>query len=106
VTSFAAQADRARRRDRRPRLVYFFDPQCGRCRRVEGYIASILQSRRNHETFVLARVSSAERPDLVEHFRVERFPTLVVVENGRQFGRLEEPTAVPELQLFLARWLR
>lgn len=86
--------------------MYFYDPRCGRCRRVEGYLASILQNRQNHDTFLLARVSSAERPDLVDHFRVERFPTVVVVEGGKQFARLEEPSAVAELQLFLARWLR
>lgn len=101
-------ADRAASRPQggRPRLVYFFDPVCGRCRRVEGYLAAVLQSRRNHETFVVHPVSSAERSDLVDRFGVETFPTIVVVENKRVRGRLVSPRGVAEIELFLARWLR
>jgi hypothetical protein len=41
----------------RPRLVFFCSPSSGRCRRVEGFIAQMLQHRKNHETFELVRVS-------------------------------------------------
>ena len=96
-----APADRAR-----PRLVYFYDPVCGRCRRVEAYLAAVLQARRNHETFVFHPVSSADRPDLVDRFRVQTFPTIVVVEDRHVRGRLTSPRGVAEIELFLARWLR
>lgn len=90
----------------RPRLVYFYDPVCGRCRRVEGYLAAVLQARHNHETFVVHPVSRTERRDLVERFGVETFPTIVVVEDKRVRGRLVAPRGVAEIELFLARWLR
>jgi len=64
----------------KPRLVYFFSHQSGRCRRAEGFLAQVLQRRRNHETFSLYRVDADEKPELVNRFRVENLPTLVVVE--------------------------
>ena len=33
----------------RPRLVFFYSPVCGRCRRAEGLLAQVLQRRHNHE---------------------------------------------------------
>jgi thioredoxin-like negative regulator of GroEL len=90
----------------RPKLVLFYSPQSGRCRRVEGFIAQVLQRRQNHETFDLVRVSVDRRPDLAEKFRVETVPTLCVVE-GR---KLRKTTAMPrgcrELERELEPWLR
>ena len=42
----------------RPKLVFFYSPRSGRCRRVEAFVAQVLQRRRNHETFELVRVLS------------------------------------------------
>ena len=47
----------------RPRLVFFYSPVSGRCRRAEGFLAQVLQRRHNHETFDLHRVSVDTRPD-------------------------------------------
>ena len=63
----------------KPRLVFFHSRSCGKCRRVEGFIAQVLQRRHNHGTFVLLPVDSAERPDLLERFNVGEVPSLVVV---------------------------
>src|SRR5439155_1141348 len=49
----------------KPRLVFFHSLFSGQCRRVEGFLAQVLQRRRNHGTFQLYRVASEERPDLV-----------------------------------------
>ena len=51
------------------------------CRRVEGFLAQVLQRRRNHDTFKVCCVAEEERPDLLERFKIETVPTLVVVEN-------------------------
>jgi hypothetical protein len=66
----------------------------------------VLQRRRNHATFQLYRVEEAERPDLVERFRIERTPTLVVVEDKTVMGRLETPGGCREIERFLAPWLQ
>jgi thioredoxin 1 len=89
----------------RPRLVFFYSAKSGRCRRVEGFIAQVLQRRRNHETFALYRVDSDERPDLVEQFRVSTTPTLFVVQERRIAARLEVPSGCGQIEEFLTPWL-
>ena len=89
-----------------PGLVFFYSPSSGRCRRVVGFLAQILQRRRNHDTFKLYRVDEEERPDLFEHFRVGATPTLANVSGRRVTARLEEPAGRREIESFLAPWLR
>jgi thioredoxin-like negative regulator of GroEL len=88
-----------------PRLVFFHSAQSGNCRRVEGFLAQVLQRRHNHETFNLVRVAEEERPDLLERFKIETVPTHVVVETKAVKGRLERPRGCRENEGFLAPWL-
>ena len=89
-----------------PGLIFFYSPSSGRCRRVEGYLAQVLQRRRNHGTFKLYRVDADERPDLFERFRVQATPTLAVLEDRRVKGRLEQPRGCRDIEKFLGPWLR
>ena len=89
----------------KPRLVFFHSSSSGHCRRVEGFLAQVLQRRRNHGTFRLYRVAEEERPDLVERFGVETMPTLVVVEGRHVRARLEQPRGCRDIEAFLAPWL-
>ena len=92
--------------DGKPGLVFFHSTLSGSCRRVDGFLAQVLQRRGNHETFKLYRVAREERPDLVERFLVETLPTLVVVEGKNVRARLEQPRGCREIERFLAPWLR
>ncbi len=89
-----------------PRLVFFYSQVSGACRRAEGFLAQVLQRRRNHGTFKLYRVEQAERPDLVERFGVTTMPTLVVVEGKAVRAKLEKPRGCRDIERFLAPWLR
>jgi len=89
----------------KPGLVFFHSSVSGRCRRVEGFLAQVLQRRRNHDTFRFYSVAREERPDLVEKFRVDSLPTLVVVENKEVRARLAVPRGCREIESFLAPWL-
>jgi thioredoxin-like negative regulator of GroEL len=89
----------------RPRLVFFYSPLSGRCRRVEGFIAQVLQRRRNHDTFDLVRVSVERRPNLAEKFRIEEVPTICVVEGRKLRRRIVAPRGCRELERELERWL-
>ena len=89
----------------KPRLVFFHSSFSGQCRRVEGFLAQVLQRRRNHGTFTLYRVAQEERPDLVERFAVEEMPTLVVVEGHKVRGRLAGPRGCRDIEAFLSPWL-
>jgi thioredoxin-like negative regulator of GroEL len=90
----------------KPGLVFFHSALSGHCRRVEGFLAQVLQRRRNHETFRLYLVEESTRPDLVERFGVESMPTLVVVEGKIVAARLEQPRGCRDIERFLAPWLR
>jgi len=88
-----------------PRLVFFYSSLSGHCRRVEGFLAQVLQRRRNHGTFQVVRVAEEERPDLLERFRIETVPTLIVVEGRAVAGRLEQPRGCRDIEGFLTPWL-
>jgi thioredoxin-like negative regulator of GroEL len=88
-----------------PRLVFFHSSLSGHCRRVEGFLAQVLQRRRNHGTFDVVLVAEEDHPDLLDRFRIERVPTLVVVENKAVTARLERPRGCRDIEGFLAPWL-
>jgi thioredoxin-like negative regulator of GroEL len=89
----------------KPRLVFFHSNVSGNCRRVEGFLAQVLQRRRNHGTFKVLRVAEEERPDLLERFAVGAVPTLLVVEGKVVSARLEQPRGCRDIEGFLAPWL-
>jgi thioredoxin-like negative regulator of GroEL len=96
----------ARQAGAKPRLVFFYSRLCGKSRRVEGFIAQVLQRRRNHGTFVLLSVDVEERPDLLDRFGVEQVPTLVVVAGQQIQGRLVHPRGCRDIEDLLAPWLK
>jgi thioredoxin-like negative regulator of GroEL len=89
----------------KPRLVFFQSPSSGRCRRVEGFLAQVLQRRSNHETFEIFRVDADTQAELVERFKIESVPTLVVVADRRAQAWLPNPQGCRDIENFLAPWL-
>ena len=90
----------------RPKLVFFTSTRSGQSRRVEGYLAQVLQRRRNHGTFRLHVVDEHDRPELVQRFGVDELPTLVVVEDRSVKARLARPRSCREIEELLGPWLR
>jgi thioredoxin-like negative regulator of GroEL len=90
----------------KPSLLFFHDPRSGRSRRVEGFLAQVLQHRRNHDTFRLYRIDVTQRTDLAKKFAIGTVPTLVVVENKQVKARFQQPRGSGELTRFLQPWLR
>jgi len=93
------------RPSQRPRLVLFFSPRSGRCRRVECFIAQVLQRRRNHDTFELVRVPIDERPDIAEKFGIDEVPSICIVEDRKLRKRIVAPRGCRELEMELSAWL-
>jgi hypothetical protein len=89
----------------RPRLVFFYSPVSGRCRRAEGFLAQVLQRRHNHDTFELHRVSVDRHPELAKRYGVESVPAICVVENRRIKRRIVAPSGCAELERELQPWL-
>ena len=89
----------------RPHLLFFYSPTSGNSRRTEGFLAQVLQRRRNHQAFQLLRIDADRHPQLVERFKVAAVPALVVVENKRVRARLDRPRGCAEISHTLAPWL-
>jgi thioredoxin-like negative regulator of GroEL len=89
----------------RPQLLFFYSLTSGRSRRAEGFLAQVLQRRRNHQAFRLRRIDADQHPELVERFKIEEIPTLVVVENKRVRARLQAPRGCAQITRTLAPWL-
>jgi thioredoxin-like negative regulator of GroEL len=92
--------------ERRPLLVFFYSPLSGRCRRVEAFIAPVLQRRRNHDTLELVRVSVGLRPDLGGRFGIAEVPAVCVVEDRKLRRRIVAPRGCRDLERQLEPWLR
>lgn len=88
------------------KLVFFYSEQSGRSRRVEGFLAQVLQRRQNHETFELVRVSVERHPELAARFRVTELPTICIVEGRKLRKRIVAPRGCRQLEGELAEWLR
>ena len=108
MTSIAAATTAAQANgqpEQRPKLVLFYSPRSGKSRRVDGYLAQVLQRRRNHATFAIMRIDTDERPDLATRFKITKLPTLVVIDGNRIHGRLSEPNGCAPITELLSPWL-
>jgi thioredoxin-like negative regulator of GroEL len=90
----------------RPQLVFFFSPTSGRSRRIEGFLAQVLQRRQNHDTFEIVRVDLSERADVAERLLVTGTAELIVFEQGCIRGRLVEPRGIAPIEELLSPWLK
>ena len=91
---------------RKPALLFFHSPTSGRSRRVEGFLAQVLQRRGNHDTFTLHRIEYESRSDLAVRCGVEQPPAIVIVDGKRIRARLEQPRGCLEIHATLAPWLK
>ena len=89
----------------RPQLLFFYSLTSGRSRRAEGFLAQVLQRRRNHQAFRLRRIDVDQHPELVERFKIDAIPALLVVENKRVQARLHSPRGCAQITRTLAPWL-
>ncbi len=88
-----------------PLLLLFGEYTSGQSRRMDGFVAHVLQRRHNHGSFRYRIVLREQRPDLFERFGVDDTPTLLVIDDGAVQARLEgyhRPSAVEDL---LTPWL-
>jgi thioredoxin-like negative regulator of GroEL len=90
----------------KPRLLFFFDAKDGYARRVDAFLAQVLQRRGNHTTFRIHRIDVQERPDLANRFKIDQTPTICVIDNRRVALRSHRPRGAKELEELLAPWLQ
>jgi thioredoxin-like negative regulator of GroEL len=105
LTAVATEVTTGRPTGEKPKLVVFYSFSSGACRRMDGYLAHVLHSRLNREAFDVVRVDVEQRPDLAERFRVEKVPTICIVEQRRLRKRIEGAMTATRLRRELQDWL-
>jgi thioredoxin 1 len=81
-----------------PTLLEFGSPWCGHCRRAQPLIAAALAGRPR-----LRHLKIADAPGrrLGRSFGVKLWPTLVLLEGGREAGRVVRPREAREIEALL-----
>ena len=90
----------------KPGLLFFYSTRSGQSRRVEGFLAQVLQRRGNHSTFQVHRVDADKHADFATRLEVTDTPALVIVDGGRVKARVTKPVGCREIQELLSPWLR
>ena len=101
----AVPGDRAATSEDAPLLLLFASKQSGQARRVEGYVAHVLQRRHNHDSFRFRIVEREDRPDLFDRLAVTEVPTLLVIDHKRVCRKLEGYVRPHEVEDALQPWL-
>ena len=82
-----------------PVLLEFGRASCGHCRRAQPLVAEALAA---HPRVRHLRVHDASGRRLGRSFRVKLWPTLVLLSEGREVGRLVRPGAAADVARALA----
>jgi thioredoxin 1 len=82
-------------------LLEFGTDWCGHCRRAQPLIAQALAA---HPEVRHLRIADASGRRLGRSFEVKLWPTLVLLREGREVGRLVRPVDAAEVEQALA-WL-
>jgi thioredoxin-like negative regulator of GroEL len=90
----------------KPGLIFFFSARSGQSRRVDGFLAQVLQRRGNHRTFKVHRVDADKHADFATRLEVTDTPALVIVDGGCIRGRVTKPVGCRQIEELLAPWLQ
>jgi len=82
-----------------PTLLEFGSPSCGHCRRAQPLIARALAA---HPRVRHLKVADASRRRLGRSFGVKLWPTLVLLDGGKEVARLVRPVEAGEIERALA----
>ena len=90
----------------KPGLLFFYSARSGQSRRVEAFLAQVLQRRGNHSTFQLHCVDADKHADFATLLEVTDTPALVIVDGGLVRARVTKPVGCRQIQELLSPWLR
>jgi len=83
-----------------PTLLEFGSPTCGHCRRAQPLIAAALAA---HPRVRHLKIADASGRQLGRSYQVTLWPTLVMLDGGREVARLVRPVEAGEIGKALER---
>lgn len=83
-----------------PTLLEFGTPTCGHCRRAQPLIAAALAA---HPGVRHLKIADASGRRLGRSYRVKLWPTLVLLDGGKEVARLVRPVEAGEIGKALER---
>lgn len=73
-------------------LVEFTTQNCGPCRRMQPVVRQLAA-----EGYAVREVDASSQPQVADQYRVNQFPTFLVLVDGREYARLEGGTGRQQL---------
>lgn len=86
-------------------LLLFASRTSGRARRLDGFIAHVLQRRNNHRSVRVRIIMQEDRPDLFERFHVTEVPTMIVIHDQQVVRRHVGGARPHDVEALLHEWL-
>lgn len=80
-------------------VLEFGAPWCGHCRAASGPVQEILAKL----NLPHIKVFDGSGKPLGRHFKVKLWPTLILLDTGREVERVVRPVSVSDLQAFTSR---
>lgn len=78
-------------------LIEFGTDWCGHCRAAQAPLASALADRELRHL----KIEDGPRRPLGRSFRVKLWPTLILMRNGEELGRVVRPTSTQPIEALL-----
>jgi thiol-disulfide isomerase/thioredoxin len=82
-------------------LIFFSMPGCGHCKNFKPTWDLLEQNYGDIKEIKLIQVSSNEKPELVEKFEIEGFPTILYVKDNRKVSEYKGDRTYNDLEKFM-----
>lgn len=82
-----------------PVILDFGAPWCGPCKVMSPALLTVVETR--HEKIRIAAVNVVELPELKTQFNIDAIPCFVLIVNGREVGRISEPSSIQQIIAWL-----
>ena len=82
-------------------LIFFSMPGCGHCKNFKPTWELLVKNYGDIKDIELIQVSSNEKPDLVELFEIEGFPTILYVKDNKKVSEYKGDRSYEDLVKYM-----